>query len=249
MIETCQQIGIKQVIRLEWMTKTVDFLLAGLDEKSIRRELHEFLAERKGSGLQEGRGHASRTQVVNMLMKTWVTPPARLLGHRDDALKIAGELCAKNRIYLHWAVISAAYPFWFNVAKQCGRLLKLQDKVSQPQIFSRLRETYGDRETVLRYARYTIRSFVAWGVLVDSPEKGCYAPSTKIAVKTPAEASLLFEAALLASPGQKAALSQLSETPGLFPFELPSVTGTQLAEVNQRLSVMRYGLDEEMLSV
>lgn len=37
-----ETIGIKQAIRFEWMQKTANLLLAGLDAKVIRQELHEF---------------------------------------------------------------------------------------------------------------------------------------------------------------------------------------------------------------
>ena len=43
-----EAIGIKQAIRFEWMQKAANLLLAGLDAKTIRQELHEFLADRKG---------------------------------------------------------------------------------------------------------------------------------------------------------------------------------------------------------
>ena len=42
-----ESIGIKQAIRFEWMQKTANLLMAGLDAKTIRQELHEFLADRK----------------------------------------------------------------------------------------------------------------------------------------------------------------------------------------------------------
>jgi hypothetical protein len=45
-----EAIGIKQAIRFEWMQKAANLLLAGLDAKTIRQELHEFLADRKGNG-------------------------------------------------------------------------------------------------------------------------------------------------------------------------------------------------------
>ena len=75
---------------------------------------------------------------------------------------MASKLQQKQWLPLHSAILSAAYPFWFNVATQTGRLLKLQEQITQHQIFNRLKEQYGDRETVSRNARYTIRSFVAW---------------------------------------------------------------------------------------
>ena len=45
-----EAVGVKQVLRYEWLQRTVNLLLAGLDAKAIRLELHAFLAEKRGSG-------------------------------------------------------------------------------------------------------------------------------------------------------------------------------------------------------
>ena len=166
-------IGIKQVIRIEWMQKTTNLMLAGVDAKKIRKDLHDFLANKKGGGTQSERGGTSRTQVVNMLMNIWVTLDKQLLPFRDTSLEFLKKDSSMS-LAIHWAMISATYPFWFNVAIVVGRLLSMQEHVTQTQIFKRLKEQYGDRETVSRYARYVVRAFIIWGALKDSKIRGCY---------------------------------------------------------------------------
>ena len=142
-----EAIGIKQANRFEWMQKAANLLLAGLDAKTIRQELHEFLADRKGNGSEGERSDQTRTFVVNNLMKIWVSPDPELIPFRDASL----AFLRKNpsmALAVHWGMISAVYPFWFNVARQTGRLLALQDQVTQTQIINRLKERYGDRQTV-----------------------------------------------------------------------------------------------------
>ena len=140
-------IGIKQVIRLEWMQKTANLLLAGINAKTIRQELHEFLAERKGNGSEGKRGETSRTQVVNMLMRIWVSPDLELLPFRDASLGFLQKDPSMS-LAVHWGMIAAAYPFWFNIARQTGRLLSMQDQVTQAQIINRLKEQYDDYRLV-----------------------------------------------------------------------------------------------------
>ncbi len=152
-----EAIGIKQTIRLDWMQKAAHLLLAGLDDKTIRQELHEFLADRKGNGSAGERSDGTRTFAVNNLMKIWVSPDPELIPFRDAALTLLRENLSMA-MAVHWGMISAVYPFWFNVARQTGRLLALQDQVTQIQIINRLKEHYGDRQTVSRYARFVIRS-------------------------------------------------------------------------------------------
>ncbi|GKT10339.1 hypothetical protein [Desulforhabdus sp. TSK] len=241
-------IGIKQAIRFEWMQKAVNLLLVGLDVKTIRQELHDFLADRKGSGSEGERGETSRTQVVNMLMKIWVSPDPELIPFRDASLAFVRENTSMA-LAVHWGMISAAYPFWFNVSRQTGRLLALQDQVTQMQITNRLKEQYGDRQTVSRCARFVIRSFVAWGALKDSEAKGCYEKAAAVSIAEPNLAILMFESALLATPEAKGALGLLLNNPAFFPFQLPVMTGDFVSQRSDRIDVVRYGLDDELLKL
>lgn len=243
-----EAIGIKQAIRFEWMQKAANLLLAGLDARTIRQELHEFLAERKGSGSDGDRGETSRTQVVNMLMKVWIAPESGLQAFRDALLAYLHANPSMS-LPVHWVMISAAYPFWFNVARQTGRLLSLQNQVTQAQVFSRLKEQYGDRETVARYARYTIRSFVAWGLLEDTDAKGCYEKAAPVSIADANLAILMFESALLATPEANGALGLLLNNPAFFPFRVPVMTGDFVSQRSDRIAVVRYGLDDELLKL
>ncbi len=166
-------IGIKQVIFFERMQKTANLLLAGLDTKTIRLELHDFISNKKGVGSKGEQSDQTRTFAVNNLMKIWVSPDPCLVSFRDNALAFIQKK-PSMALAVHWSMVSVVYPFWFNVARQTGRLLALQEQVTKSQIISRLKEQYGDRQTVSRYAQYVIRSFIAWEVLKDSKVKGCY---------------------------------------------------------------------------
>ena len=243
-----EAIGIKQAIRFEWMQKAANLLLAGLDTKTIRQELHEFLTERKGNGCEGERSEQTRTFVVNNLMKIWVSPDPELLFFRDASLAFLREH-PSMALAVHWGMISAVYPFWVNVARQTGRLLALQDQVTQAQIINRLKEQYGDRQTVSRYARFVIRSFVAWGALKDSETKGCYEKAAPVSIADANLAILMFESVLLATPGAKGALGLLLNNPAFFPFQLPVMTGDFVSQRSDRIDVVRYGLDDELLKL
>ncbi|MFK5954383.1 MAG: hypothetical protein QM498_15125 [Desulfobacterium sp.] len=164
-------------------------------------------------------------------------------------MALAASTQPSDWLPLHWAVISASYPFWFNVAKQVGRILNLQDKVTQRQIFDRLKEQYGDRETVSRNARYTVRSFVSWNALRDSKKKGCYEIGDTYIVSNPDVAIILFESALHAFPGGKTALGRLINNPGFFPFQIPLLNANFIAHNCDRIDVVHYGFDDELLTL
>ena len=246
--ERHETIGIKQAIRFEWMQKAANMLLAGLGAKTIREELHEFLADRKGNGAEGERSDQTRTFVVNNLMKIWVSPDPELIPFREASLAFLREHPSMARA-VHWGMISAVYPFWFNVARQTGRLLALQDQVTQTQIINRLKEQYGDRQTVSRYARFVIRSLVAWGALKDSEAKGCYEKAAPLRIADANLAILMFESALLATPEARGALGLFLRNPAFFPFQLPVMTGDFVSQRSDRIDVVRYGLDDELLKL
>jgi hypothetical protein len=245
-----EKIGIKQVIRLEWMNHVLNMLLAGMEPESIRTELKSYLADKKQSGGTGERGEKTYLMAIGPL-SAWFDPEPELIDFRDHALMMASKLQQKQWLPLHWAILSATYPFWFNVATQIGRLLNLQEQITQRQIFNRLKEQYGDRETVSRNARYTIRSFVAWGVLKDSESKGCYEKSRKLTIREKNLAILLIEAALYATPEGNGTLELLINSPAFFPFELPIITGDFIAKSKRAhyIDVIRHGLDQELLKV
>ncbi len=243
-----EAIGIKQAIRFEWMQKAANLLLAGLDAKTIRQELHEFLVGRKGNGSEGERSDQTRTFVVNNLMKIWVTPDPELIPFRDASLAFLREN-PSMALAVHWGMISAVYPFWFNVARQTGRLLALQDQVTQTQVVNRLKEQYGDRQTVSRYARFVIRSFVAWGALRDSEANGCYEKATPMSITESNLAILMLESALRAIPEGKGALRLILNNPSFFPFQMLSMTGDFISLHNERIEVIRYSLDDDLLKV
>ena len=65
----------------------------------------------------------------------------------------------------------------------------------------------------------------------------------------PTLAILMFESALRATPEAKGALKLLLNNPAFFPFQLPVMTGDFIAQRSERIEVVRYGLDDELLKL
>ncbi|MBQ9405959.1 MAG: hypothetical protein IJU37_04355 [Desulfovibrio sp.] len=230
------------------MQKAANLKLAGLNADNIRQELHAFLRHRKGNGSTGERSQRTRSFVVSNLMKIWASPAPELIPLRDATLAFLRENPSMT-LAAHWAMISAAYPFWFNVARQTGRLLSIQDQVAKPQIIQRLKEHYGDRQTVSRYAQFVIRSCVAWGALQDSKAKGCYEKADLVYIAQPDMAILLLESALQATPTGRCAMGLLLNSPAFFPFKLPVMTADMIAQQSERIDVILYGSDEALLTL
>ncbi len=234
------KVGIKQVIRLEWMDRCLSLLLSGMSANEIRKDLIDYLADKKQSGGTGERGDKTYTIAIGILA-AWFDPSPELIDLRDRLLLKAKKCSVENWLPLHWAMMIAAYPFWFNVAIQTGRVLALQEKVTQKQIFDRLVERYGERATVLRNARYAVRSFVAWGVLVDTEIKGRYKKNEPLAISDPQIMAMLFEAMLISTPDNKAPLRSLMASPALFPMCLAMDVAQQSLASNPRLISDHFG--------
>jgi len=234
------KVGIKQVIRLEWMDRCLSLLLSGMSASEIRKDLIDYLADKKQSGGTGERG--DKTYIIAIgILAAWFDPSPELIDLRDRLLLKAKKCSVENWLPLHWAMMIAAYPFWYNVAIQTGRVLTLQEKVTQKQIFDRLVERYGERATVLRNARYAVRSFVAWGVLEDTEIKGRYKKSDPMAVSDPQIMAMLFEAMLISTADNKAPLRSLMASPGLFPMCLAMDVAQQSIASNPRLISDHFG--------
>ena len=241
-------IGVKQVIPYEWIRKTANLVLAGMSAKEVRQELHAALVA-QGKHAQRGeRSSWTRTFLVNNLMAVWPSPPVELTAFRDRALCTLRDY-PDHELVTHWAMISSVYPFWFNTARQTGRLLNLQAQTTQAQIVSRLKEQYGDRQTVSRYARFVVRSFVDWGVLKDAGTAGCYENANPVSGLNRHLTTLLLEAALLATPEGKAPLTLLLGHPAFFPFHLAAMSGESFIDDSGCLQLARYGFGDQFLAL
>lgn len=230
------------------MDRVLKMLLAGASEQEIRADLHEFLSTQKQSGGVGERGKVSYAMAISILA-CWFAPSSELIGFRDRLLEEAKTRPQKYWVVLHWAIISASYPFWFSVARQVGRLFNLQDQITQPQIFNRLKEQYGDRETVARNARYAVRSMVAWGAIEDTDVKGRYQACKKpIELDLPLTA-LLIESALHTIPDGKSTLSNILAEPGMFCFNLYPLSPHDILVSSKNIKVNRFGFSDDFLEL
>ena len=239
------QIGFSQRIRLEWFEQTANLILAGNDKTAVNDSLQEMLKDKVSVGGQAVRGN--REKAITILMKTWLTVPSGLEALRDEGLKILQGLPRKDRIALHWGMALATYPFWGAVAAHTGRLLRLQGTAVAAHVQRRVKEQYGERETASRAARRVLRSFIDWGVLNETQDKGVYAQGSQYSIQDPKLIAWLVEASLHARMNGSAAIKDLLDSPSIFPFRLAHITAERLRSHSLRLDFHRYGLDDDLV--
>ena len=239
------QIGFSQRIQLDWLERTAQLFLAGNNKEQIEDILKDFLSDRLSVGGSAKRG--TREKAITILTKIWVTVPKRLEAFRDDGLKLIQKLPKDEHLPVHWGMSMAVYPFFGIVAESIGRLFKLQSSVAASQIQRRIKEKLGERETVARATRRIIRCFVDWKVLHDTNKKGVYRVET---IKTLRDKNLknwLVEAVLISNGSDTLSLNGILKRPVFFPFKADQITSREI-ESNNRLSIFRHGLDEDMIT-
>jgi len=239
------QIGFSQRVRLEWLEETARLVLAGNNQDAIESLLQKMLHDKVSIDGTAERG--TREKIITILLKVWVTTPPSLKMFKLDGLDMLKNLPHEKHLAVHWGMVMAVYPFWPNVASQVGRLLKLQGSAAAAHVQRRVREQYGERETVSRAARRVLTSFRDWGVLNDGMSKGVYVPGLHTAIDDAALLCWLIEASLYARCNCSAELKDLLESPALFPFRIKQAQVEGILANSPRMDVVRHGLDEQMV--
>jgi hypothetical protein len=241
------QIGLDRLVRLIWLEKTASLILGGNDLKSIKDALCSDLKGSFRSSDMLVRGSLDKS--ITILIKVWLKAPRGIQDLQRNGLEQLRRLPKPQHLAIHWGMVMATYPFWGAVACHAGRLLKLQGFAAASHVQRRVREQYGERETVSRRTRYVLRSFLDWGVLNEIGKKGIYYPNTPINIENPQETVWLLEAYLNATPAKSASLKELFGSPYLFPFNIKPINAEVISNNSINVDIVRHNLDHELITL
>ncbi len=166
-------IGFGKKVRVVWLDSALVHVAAGQSFDEVKADLAKEIAANNP-------GPEAIRKVQAALKRVWFTPPDYCQALRDDALRLYRKHNAPaTRLLLHWGMCITAYPFIGTVAETLGRLLKLQNEAHIGDVERRIREQYGERAFVKRITQYDISSFLDWGVVAETKQRGVY-KSTKL---------------------------------------------------------------------
>jgi len=239
------QVGLDRVLRFNWLEKTAALVTARNNARTIKALLQEDLKGSFETSRMDVRGSIDKT--ITILLRIWLTSPKELDSLRIEGLELLKSAGRQQRLVIHWGMVMAIYPFWFGVAIQVGRLLRLQGTATAAQVQRRVREQYGERETVARRARYVLRSYLDWGVLQETGKQGVYSAAKFLPIEEARTIAWLTEAALHSRGNDSASLGDLLESPAFFPFRIAPVYPDTLATASSRLDILRQGADETLV--
>ena len=239
-------IGIDRVIQMEWLVKTASLVIDGTDNTTIKNILMDDIKGNFRAKEVSARGAIDKT--ITILMRTWIgSNNNELKPLREDGMELLKRYPRIHHIIIHWGMITSTYPFWQCVAMQTGRLLRLQGTASTTQIQRRIREQFGQRETVTQATSRALRSFLNWGVINETETKGVYSIGTTLEVSDPELIAWLLEASLYGVTDKVSPLKDLIGSPSLFPFQIKPINAEILVSASSRLDYLRHGMDEDLL--
>jgi len=235
-------IGFDRKIQLDWLDATADWAAQGLSVVDIRERLEQLL-----EGKVAGTGpHSARGKTMTVLLHIWVLVPDALVPLRDDGFSLLRDRSGRDRLPLHWGMCMATYPFFRDVAATTGRLLSLQGTVALSQVVRRMTESWGERSTLIRATQRLVRSFVEWGVLVETDERGIFASAPKFTVAHGnGLGPWLLEAGISNCERQARPFRSLVGAASFFPLNLKLSPRDVVS--SPRLEVYRQGLDEDVV--
>lgn len=239
------QIGFSQRIRMEWLERTANLVLAGNDEPTIVAALQDHLKDQLSVGGSAERGN--REKAITILLRVWVRGPQELEPLRQSGLELLSHLPKHDHLALHWGMSMATYPFWGAVATQVGRLLALQGSATAAHVQRRMREQYGERETVSRATRRVLRAFADWRALRETGTQGIYVGAPPLAVRDHRLGWWLVEALLHSRPSGSAPIREAVRGHALFPFRLDASSANGVPPSSGGLRTLRHGLDDDLL--
>ena len=239
-------IGYNRDVKMYWLDLVADMVSKGSLLSEIHSALDELLKDKLSVNSTAKR--SSRGKTITILLKTWAHPDPVLESLRDRGLMLF-EITSNNaRLCLHWGMTIAQYPFCAVVAETIGRLFRLQGETNAQEVQRRVSERFGQRETVSRSTRCTLRSFVDWGAIKDTDKKGVYQAAPKVDVSDPTTIYWMLEALLHTTESGAGMLSALVTSPAFFPFNMDGVHGRPPNEF-EKIEVIPHSWDDFILKL
>jgi len=203
-----KMVGLSRSIKLEWLNKTVDFLLEGMDAAQIRESLNDYLS-------YEIKSATNLRKTREILMTIWVNTPYDLLPIRQLALDVYKT--EKSRLASHWSMLLVAYPVFFDHCSLIGKLSSMQETFSTPWLKERLFEIWGERSTLFYSVEKILQTLKFMGA-IDAIKPGVY-QINKQKVESRYAIQLLISTILYLKEKAYYEVSELSCLPELFPFD------------------------------
>ncbi len=236
MTTSIPQIGFDRLVRLEWadMAMRVRAGTASSGELSALLDVAEL-------------GPAARKKTRTLLNRLWLEPHPVLQGLADRAVSLRARYPGTLPTIFCWGMAISAYPFFGQVAENIGRLSALHGDCTTAEIHRRMRERFGERETIKRVTNWVIQTQVDWVVIRHGSTRKQVLRQAPIQLGSSEVAAWLVEAAVRYA-GKALPVATLMSMPALFPFVAPGQFAYLLSSI-PTLDVHDQGSGQQFVSV
>ena len=203
-----KMVGLSRAIKMEWLNKTVSYVLEGMYDSEIKAALNEYLSF-------EIESPTVLRKTREILMNIWVYPVEGAEEIREIALEAYKEGKA-NRLVLHWCMILLAYPIFSDITGLIGKLSTIQDTFSTAWLREKIYEEWGERATLLHSSAKLLQILVYLGA-IERVKTGVY-QIKQYPVLDDQSIRILVMTALKLKLKAYYELPELSTVPQLYPF-------------------------------
>ena len=237
MSKPLKKIGFDRTVELPWMKMTAELAALKFNPQEINKKLDDMLSDKI-------KGKESRRKTRTVLLSVWVKTKKELHPLRSEAFELLRSLHSKYHFAVHWGMSMTTQPFFGDVATIIGRLVNLQGSVSEAEVQRRVKEIYGERQTVPRAVQRLLRTFMNWGAL-NKPRPGIYETTSPIYIANKKLITWIMQAPLYNSDSSQT-INGILKNPVFFPFHFKNITSADLRKCS-RLDIVAQALDEELV--
>lgn len=226
-----EQIGLARNITLEWLDVAAECRVFGKEKDEARRCLDDIISQKIQS-----KDNIRKTRTI--LLNLWYGNEPWIMNESIDTCRIVAR---NERLPLHWALLLAYYPVFFDLCSIIGSLLEYRDTVTLQQIKNRIYEKWGARTTLEHSLSKNMQSMKDIDVLIPQQTVGSYT-ATKHIVDNKHIVYVQVDAILKNEQREYMKWEEIVHHPALFPFSIENVTQADLASC-ERFALERMGDD------
>jgi len=232
-------IGFDRYIERQWIDQTAKWVVQG----KVRSELHTLVDDYLSPFIK---GETSLRKTKNVLFGCWVNETEKNKAFKQQAIELWQQNKPEERLIIHWGLAMANYPYFASVARQIGRLNRLQGDVHSKELQKRVVEIHGDTESVRRAATRLLQSMTQWGILKQLNNSTFHVQSG-LASSDRKLLSWLAVSPLLCSNRARLDVAEIHSDPVFFPFNID--THFMKPETNTMVEIVHRGAVEVIIAL
>lgn len=203
-------IGFNRHLEMDWLVQTASWSANGVHGQALKNKIDVLLAPSFDSKV-------AQDKTRNLLFGIWDSESKSVpKAFHADACRLLIEHSEVN-IAIHWGMMLAKYPFFYNVTAQIGKMAKHEGLFIYKQLELRITEVYGDTSTIKRCIQFVVRTLINLALL-SNPKQGVYQLRKPISIVHENVMSWLAEVSVRAEGNSSKSLSAISNDPTWFPF-------------------------------